>query len=59
MANHSVIIEVKGKASYPVFRNLSEKDAISISEELNRLMADAGKATGKVINHVYRVILRK
>lgn len=59
MANHSVIVEVKGTASYPVFRNLSEKDAISIADELNRLMAIAGKTTGKAINHIYRVILRK
>lgn len=59
MTKHSVIVEVQGRVSYPVFRDMSEKDATSIATELNRLNQAAGKATGKIIGMVYRAIIRK
>lgn len=59
MNKHSVIVEVQGRVSYPVFRELTEKDATSIAAELNRLNQAAGKATGKIISMVYRAIIRK
>lgn len=57
MFNVNLMTKVNGNiVSKPVFTNMSEADAIKVSQRMNRLNILAAKVTGKVFVYVFKVV---
>lgn len=57
MFNVNLMTKVNGNTvSKPVFTNMSEADAIKVSQRMNRLNILAAKVTGKVFVYVFKVV---
>lgn len=55
--NVNLVTQINGEIiSKPVYKNMSDVDAIKVCERMNRLNVLAAKVTGKAFNYIFTAV---